>query len=606
LEPEEDRGLSFTELVRRLTALIKPHWKRALAVSVLLFFSLALEMAQPPVIGWAFDTVKAGLESPEAKARAVKGVALIGMLLLAIAGARSVMMFVTGVSQARLTHNILWTLRRKLYDAMQRLSFSFFDEAESGQLISRATSDVQRVARFFNAAFFSSLEAITILLGISVYMFWKSPLLAAVALAPLPVTLFVVARTAKRARALFKQARDAYGAVTNSLQENIAGVQVVRAFAKEEYEVERFQKVTGGYIEKILASIDYWAMRIPIAMFFYGLSGPLILFVGGYLVMKGPEAGGIELGVLVAFLMFVRHMHWRIRMVGNIVNATARASAGADRIYEILDKDPDVAEKRNAVNLPPEGKGEVVFENVTFGYVPGKPVLRNINLRVEPGQMVALVGHTGSGKTTLVNLLPRFYDVTEGAVKVDGVDVRDLKLADLRRNVALIFQETFLFSTTIAENIAYACPEASFDQIVKVARAAQAHDFIEQLDEGYETIVGERGVGLSGGQRQRIAIARAVISNPRILIMDDATASVDSQTERQIQEALLELSRGRTTFVIAHRISTVRRADLIVVLEKGRIVEQGTHSELLARGGIYKNIYDVQLAEAVEDMEEAS
>ena len=599
MEAEEVRGLSFGELIRRLTALIKPHWKRALVVSVLLFCALGLEMVQPPVIGWAFDTIKEGLTSEAAREEAMRSVALIGALLLVIAGMRSVMMFVTGVSQARLTHNILWTLRRRLYAAMQRLSFSFFDGAESGQLISRATSDVQRVARFFNGAFFSSLEAITILAGISIYMFWKSPLLAVVALAPLPVTIYVVVRTAKTARGLFKEARDRYGAVTNTLQENIAGVQVVRAFAKEEYETKRFEDVTRSYIEKILISIDYWAMRIPIAMFFYGLSGPLILFVGGYLVMKGPAAGGIELGVLVAFLMFVGRLHWRIRMVGDIVNATARASAGADRIYEILDKSPEVAEKRHAVDLPPDGRGEVVFENVTFAYVQGKPVLENISLTVEPGQMVALVGHTGSGKTTLVNLIPRFYDVNEGSVRVDGIDVRDLKLGALRRDVALIFQETFLFSDTIAENIAYARPDSTLEQIVEVAQAAQAHEFIEELEDGYDTIVGERGVGLSGGQRQRIAIARAVISDPRVLIMDDATASVDSQTERQIQEALLELSRGRTTFVIAHRISTVRRADLIVVLEKGRILEKGSHDELLKKGGVYKDICDVQLAEAV-------
>ncbi len=606
MENDEDRGLSFGELLRRLTALARPHWKRALLVAVLIFCTLGLELARPPVIGWAFDIIKRGITSETAREESARGVAFVSMLLLLIATVRAVMMFATGVSQARLTHTILWTLRRKLYDAMQRLSFSFFDNAESGQLISRATSDVQRVAGFFNQALFASLEAITILVGITIYMFWMSPLMAVVALAPLPLALFMVVRTATRVRGLFKEARDAYGSVTNSIQENIAGVQVVRAFAKEDYEIERFERVAGGYVAKIIRSIDYWALRIPVAMFMYGVSGPLVLFVGGYLVMRGPEDGGIELGVLVAFVIYVRQMTFRIRMVGGIVNATARASAGADRIYEILDKDPDVAEKRKAVRLPEGGGGEVVFDNVSFGYGRDEPALNDINLHVEPGQMVALVGHTGSGKTTLVNLIARFYDVREGAVRVDGVDVRDLQLADLRRNVAQIFQETFLFSATIAENIAYACPDASMEDIEAVARAAQAHEFIQELDEGYDTMVGERGVGLSGGQRQRIAIARAVISNPRILIMDDATASVDSQTERQIQESLLELSRGRTTFVIAHRISTVRRADLIVVLERGRIVEIGTHDELLERDGVYRQIYDVQLAEAVDDMEEIS
>jgi ABC-type multidrug transport system fused ATPase/permease subunit len=290
-------------------------------------------------------------------------------------------------------------------------------------------------------------------------------------------------------------------------------------------------------------------------------------------------------------------------MIGRIVNTTARASAGADRIYEILDMEPDVAEKRSAVKLP-DGPGEVVFENVSFAYNEGSPVLKNINLRVNGGQMVALVGHTGAGKTTLVNLVPRFYDASEGSISLDGVDVRDLKISSLRRNVALVFQDTFLFSASIADNIAYSRPDAAEEEIGRCAEAAQAREFIDELEEGYDTVIGERGVTLSGGQRQRLAIARALLANPRVLIMDDATASVDSATERQIQEAMLELSRGRTTFVIAHRVSTVRRADLIVVLEAGRIVEMGTHQELLARGGVYRGICEVQFADALQDMEQ--
>lgn len=598
---KQDKGLSFSELLRRLTGLVRPHWKKAAVVTVLLFATLGLELLQPMVIGSAVNTVEAALRLGKTGGSGAGGVALFGLLLLGIGGARSIMMFVTGVQQARLTHNILWTLRRQLYHAMQRLSFSFFDAAESGQLISRSTSDVQRVARFFNAAFFSSIEAFTILAGITIYMFIRNPLLAAVALAPAPVTLLIVIHTARKTRSYFKDARDAYGAVTTNLQENIAGIKVVRAFAREEFETEKFEKKARNFVEKVIRGIDYWAMRIPIAMFFYGLNAPLILFVGGYLVMKGPQAGGIDLGTLFAFFFYARLMTFRIRMIGNIVNATARASAAADRIYEILDAKPDVAESSCPKELP-DGGGEVVFENVGFAYNDGQPVLFDINLRVKPGQMVALVGHTGAGKTSLVNLIPRFYDVTEGSVKVDGVDVRDLKLSNLRRNVSLIFQETFLFSATIAENIAYGRPDASREEIIRCAAAAQAREFIDDLEDGYDTIVGERGVTLSGGQKQRISIARALLANPRILIMDDATASVDSATERLIQQALLELARGRTTFVIAHRVSTVRRADLIVVLDKGRIIEMGTHDQLLAAAGAYRRIYDMQLADAVEQM----
>ena len=592
-------------MLRRLTGLVKPHWKKAVVVTVLLFATLGLELLQPMVIGSVVNAVEAALRSGETGGIGAGGVAFFGLALLGIGGGRSLMMFVTGVQQARLTHNILWTLRRQLYQAMQRLSFSFFDAAESGQLISRSTSDVQRVARFFNAAFFSSIEAFTILGGITIYMFIRNPLLAVVTLAPAPITLLIVVHTARKARSYFKDARDAYGAVTTNLQENIAGVKVVRAFAREESETERFEEKTRTFVGKVLRGIDYWAMRIPIAMLFYGFNAPVILFVGGYLVMKGPQAGGIDLGTLFAFFFYARLMTFRIRMIGNIVNATARASAAADRIYEILDARPDVAESRCPKKLP-EGGGEVVFENVSFAYNEGQSVLSGINLRVAPGQMVAVVGHTGSGKTSLVNLIPRFYDVTEGSVKVDGVDVRNLKLSSLRRSVSLIFQETFLFSATIAENIAYGRPDADCEEIIRCAEAAQAREFIDELDDGYDTIVGERGVTLSGGQRQRISIARALLANPRILIMDDATASVDSATERLIQQALLELSRGRTTFVIAHRVSTVRRADLIVVLDDGRIIETGTHDELLAAGGAYRKIYDMQLADAVAEMEKNS
>lgn len=602
METGRQEGLSFGDLLKRLTVLVKPHRKRAVLVAVLLLATLGLELAQPHIIGAAVDTVKEGLVSPELAAGALRGVAFFGGLLLTISALRCVMMFATGVEQTHLTQNILWTLRRRLYDRMQRLSFSFFDNAESGQLISRSTSDVQRVARFFNAAFFSSIEALTILIGISIYMFYKSPLLALAALAPMPFTLLVVVRAAIKIRPLFREARDSYGAVTSALQENIAGIKVVRAFAKEEQEIARFGEIAEGFIDKLLAAIDRWALRMPLAMFIYGLSVPLVLLVGGYLVMKGPEAGGIEVGVLFTFILYSRLMMWRVQMVGNIVSATTRASAAAERIYEILETDSDVAESHRCVEIP-EGDGEVVFENVTFAYDEGKPVLHEINLRVLPGQMVALVGHTGAGKTSLVNLIPRFYDVDEGAVYVDGVNVSDMRLSSLRRNVSLIFQDTFLFSATIAENIAYARPDAGREDIERCARAAQAHEFIQGLDEGYDTVIGERGVTLSGGQRQRVAIARALLADPRILIMDDATASVDSATERQIQEALLELSRGRTTFVIAHRVSTVRRADVIVVLEAGRIVEMGTHQELLEHGGVYRGVYDVQLADAVNDVE---
>ncbi len=602
MSQQEERTLSYRELFSRLVGLIRPQWKRAVVVAVLLLATLGLELSLPIIIAGATDNVGNIIKS-EAAQKAVRAIAFFGILYLVASAARTVMMYFTGVEQARLTQQILWDLRRQLYEAMQRLSFSFFDSAHSGQLISRVTSDVQRVARFFNAAFFSSLEAITILGGITIYMFWKSRLLAVVALSTAPLTLFIVMRTARIMRMLWRDARDSYGDVTTALQENIAGIRVVRAFANEDREITRFADKSRDYVKKVLKAVYNWAVRIPVATTVYSFNAPLILFVGGYLVIKGPAAGGIELGTLFAFVLYTNNMAMRIEMLGHIMGSIATASGAADRIYEILDKKPEVAESPRAVPLP-EGGGEVVFQDVDFSYVPGKTVLKDINLKVDPGSFVALVGHTGSGKTTLVSLVPRFYDVERGSILIDGVDVRELKLDSLRRNVALIFQETFLFSATVRENIAYGRPDATIEEIKACADAAQAAEFIEKLDEGYDTVIGERGVTLSGGQRQRIAIARAILADPRILVMDDATASVDSATERMIQEALFALSKGRTTFVIAHRISTVRRADMIVVIEGGRIVETGSHDELLAANGVYRNIYEVQLAESPEDKDE--
>ena len=597
MPPKDERSLTLRELLQRLKVLLRAQWKKALLVAILLVATLGLELAPPIVIEKAIGNVRGIVAGSPGAAVAAKSIAFYGILYLVISATRQIMMYFTGVEQTKLTQEVIWQLRRQLYQAMQRLSFSFFDREHSGQLISRVTRDVQRVAGFFNNAFFSSLESLTILGGITFYMFYRSPLLACVALSTTPIMLFFVIKSASKMRVLWREVGDKYGEVTTVLQENIAGIKVVRGFAKEDMETAKFAGKSAGYIEKLFGAVYHWARRMPLATTIYGLNAPLILVVGGYLVIKGPQNNGIELGTLFAFVLYVNIMGWRVEMLGNIVSSVATTSGAADRIYEVLDAKPEVAQRPKAHELPP-GKGEVVFDNVTFAYVKDKPVLQEVSLRVSPGQFVAVVGHTGAGKTSLVSLIPRFYDVTEGAVKIDGADVRDLTLDTLRKNVGLIFQETFLFSASVRDNIAFGRPQASLDEIVQCAKAAQAHQFIDQLDEKYDTIIGERGVTLSGGQRQRIAIARAILANPRILVMDDATASVDSATERLIQEGLFELTRGRTTFVIAHRISTVRRADMIVVLEKGRIVETGVHDVLLAARGVYHGIYEIQLAES--------
>jgi ATP-binding cassette, subfamily B, multidrug efflux pump len=383
------------------------------------------------------------------------------------------------------------------------------------------------------------------------------------------------------------------GELSARLQENVSGAQVVRAFARENHEIERFDETNRSYFQARIKVIGTWAKVMPTTDFLVTMCTILILWFGGNMVLNGT----LSIGELVAFNAYVLMLATPAQQLTWLVNAAGEASAGAKRVLEVLDIDPEIESPSDAVK-PSTLRGEVEFRGVTLKYLDEKKhSLTEINLRVAPNQLVALIGTTGSGKSSLVNLIPRFYDVSEGEVLVDGVDVRRYDLVGLREQIGLVLQTSLLFSDSIRENIAYGRPDATDEEVFAAARAAQADEFIRELPEGYQTIVGERGVTLSGGQRQRVAIARALLMDPRILILDDSLSSVDTQTENLIQQALDKLMEGRTTFVIAHRLSTVRRADLIVVMDKGRIVQTGTHESLLAEGGLYKEIHDLQLVE---------
>jgi ATP-binding cassette, subfamily B, multidrug efflux pump len=383
----------------------------------------------------------------------------------------------------------------------------------------------------------------------------------------------------------------------------VVGVQVVRAFAREDYEIKRFEKANNEVFRTWVFVIDEWSKIMPTTTWLTAMSVILILWFGGQMVM----AGTLTIGTIVAFNAYILMLAEPAQQLTGLVNAGGEAAAGAKRVFEVLDTKPAIQSPADAVEMT-ELRGEVDFQDVGLKYQDEKTAsLEGINLKVKPNQIVALIGQTGSGKTSFVNLIPRFYDVTEGCVRVDGVDVRKMDLVTLRRQIGIVLQTSLLFSDSIKENIAYGRPDASMDEIVAAARAAQADEFIEGFTKGYDTIVGERGVTLSGGQRQRVAIARALLMNPRILILDDSTSSVDTQTEKMIQSALDALMEGRTTFVIAHRLSTVRRADLILVMDQGRIVERGTHDELLTGSGLYREIHDLQLvdhAKFAEELEE--
>ncbi len=493
-----------------------------------------------------------------------------------------------------------YDLRNRLYDHIQYLPFAYHDHAQSGQLISRCIEDVRAIERFAGGAVTDLIRFALLAVGIIYIMLTDNAQLAIIALLPMiPLTLMTSSFGTKVGN-LFFNVDNAVGDVSNRLQENVVGVQVVRAFAREQYEIDRFEAANKQVFQTWVHVIDEWSKIMPTTHWLTTVSVILILWFGGQMVLDGT----LTIGAIVAFNAYILMLAEPAQQLTSLVNAGGEAAAGAQRVFEVLDTLPSIQSPADAVKLDTL-RGEVEFRNVGLKYQDERTAsLSGINLRVEPNRIIALIGQTGSGKTPLVNLIPRFYDVTEGSVFIDGVDVHELDLVALRRQIGIVLQTSLLFSDTIKGNIAYGRPDASLDEIITAAKAAQAHEFIESFTNGYDTMVGERGVTLSGGQRQRVAIARALLMNPRILILDDSTSSVDTQTEKLIQAALDTLMEGRTTFVIAHRLSTVRRADLILVMDNGQIVERGTHDELLAHGGLYKEIHDLQLMDHARFAEE--
>jgi len=496
-----------------------------------------------------------------------------------------------------------YDLRNRMYDHIQHLPFTYHDHVQSGQLISRCIEDVRSIERFAGGAVADLVRFVLLTVGVLYIMLSTNSTLAVIALLPMLPLILMTSIFGTKVGGLFFAVDNAVGDVSNRLQENVVGVQVVRAFAREEYETKRFTDANKVVFQTWVKVIDEWSKIMPTMNWLTAISIILILWFGGQMVMDGT----LTIGAIVAFNAYILMLAEPAQQLTGLVNAGGEAAAGAQRVFEVLDTEPAIQSASDAVKLE-SLRGEVEFRDVGLKYKDEKTAsLNGISLRVEPNRIVALIGPTGSGKTSFVNLIPRFYDVTEGCVFIDGADVREMDLVSLRKQIGIVLQTSLLFSDTIKANIAYGRPDAAMDEIVAAAKAAQAHEFIESFTNGYDTIVGERGVTLSGGERQRVAIARALLMNPRILILDDSTSSVDTQTEKLIQAALDALMEGRTTFVIAHRLSTVRRADIILVMDKGQIVERGTHDELLKQGGLYKEIHDLQLmdhAKFAEEMEE--
>jgi len=480
-----------------------------------------------------------------------------------------------------------YDLRDELYSHFLRLSFGFYDRSQTGQLMSRATMDLQAVRFFLGYGLIFFAQHVVTIVVVTVVLFVYSWQLALVALAITPVIVLTAFRYSRVSHPVLRDVQQSLGEVATVAEESITGVHVVKSFAQEKRRAERFGDASNTVFAKTLAANRQRAIYVPLLTFLPFVAQALVLLVGGRMVIDG----SMTLGAFSAFYLLLAMLVMPLRMLGMWIGQAQRAVAAGERIFEILDEPEEVSDPTDATPLPP-GPGEVTFEGVSFGYDPERPVIEDVDLHIAAGRTVALIGPTGSGKTTLAALVPRFYDTTRGRVLVDGVDVRRLVRRSLRSEIGVISQDPFLFSASIRDNIALGMPDAPFEAVEAAARAAQAHDFILELPHGYDTVVGERGITLSGGQRQRIAIARALLIDPRILVLDDATASVDATTEAKIRTGLREVMRGRTTIIIAHRLSTIALADEVVVIDHGHVAAQGTQAELLETSPVFREIHE--------------
>ena len=512
------------------------------------------------------------------------------LILFGVTVAQGLLRFGETYFAESVAQDIAYVIRNQVYQKLQALSFSYHDRTRAGQLLSRATSDVERLQRITGRGFLRMFDAIVLLVGTAIILFGTEPRLAAISLSVMPFILIVVRRFMDRMHEKWHLRQDQVAEMTSYLEQNLQGVSVVRGFAQEPAENRRFMDHLDNIYNTSMFVTRIGSFTMPLIILFSSISTVLILWVGGRMVI----AGALTLGGLVAFNSYLVQIINPMRRLGFIATMLGESRASAERVFEILDAESEVEDAPDATEIG-EIEGRVDFDRVSFSYFDGTEVLSDISFSVEPGQVVALLGPTGSGKSTIINLIPRFYDVSQGSVTIDGTDVRDVTVLSLRNQIGIVLQETMLFGSTIRENLAFGRTGATQEEIEGAARAAAAHDFIMDFPDGYDTEVGERGVTLSGGQRQRVAIARALLLDPRILILDDATSSVDTETEKAIQVALANLMEGRTSFVIAQRVSTVRDADMILVIDRGRLVAQGPHEELIRDSGIYADIYYRQL-----------
>ncbi|MCX6028772.1 MAG: ABC transporter ATP-binding protein [Chloroflexi bacterium] len=591
--------------LKRLFGFLGPYWKPLIATSILIVGYTILSLLPPLFQRQIVDGVIGGRDLSHLVAL-VAG--MIGIYALS-----AVLNFGDPYLRHTIGERFLLDLRVRIYEHLQRLSLSFFERTSTGELMSRVSNDVNALEQFVTHGTILSAVAALRLIGSAAVLFALEWRLALIALIPVPLIALALRRFNRFVRPIYRRVRDRLGDINARLQDDLAGIRVIQAFGQEAAELARFSKVSQVYYRERVSSIRSWSTFFPAIEFMSALGGVLVLGAGAWMVVRGQ----LTLGTLVAFLSYIVAFYEPVRRLTDVDNIFQQAIAAAERIFELFDQTPDIQDAADAVALG-QLRGEVSFQDVHFRYgvtprqvgdsgLPdssGKPgtgiseepeVLHDVDFHMAPGEVVALVGPSGAGKTSIANLLCRFYDPTHGRVQVDGHDLRTVQLRSLRRQVAVVLQDTFLFNASVRENLLYGKPDATGEELVAAAKAAYAHEFIVTMPNGYDTEIGERGVKLSGGQRQRLALARAILADPRILILDEATSSVDAEAEFLIQQALEEVLRGRTALVIAHRLSTIRNADKIIALDGGRIREIGSHHELLARGGLYSQLYQRQL-----------
>lgn len=589
MKAESEAARASGRILLRCLSYLRPYWPFVVASYLLLLLNNGITLEIPLVIrsivdrgirGGQYETILRGT-----------------LILMGLALARGLFTYLSGRWTETASQNVAYDLRNAIHDKLQSLSFSYHDQAETGQLLTRAISDVDRVRFLTGRAIVRLVEVFVLVVGIGVSMMLMHLQLALLTLTVVPLLVYNAFSFGARFRPLSRDIQQQVSALTTHLEQNLRGARIVKAFAQEKAEIARFDEENATLLALNLSAARMQALNLPLMRLIASTGTVIILLYGGQLVVQRR----LTIGELVAFTTYVGQLLVPIRRLGMIVPAIAHATASGERVFEILDAEAEVKELPDAQPLGPV-QGQVRFEHVHFAYFGRHKVLSDIDFEVQPGEVVALLGATGSGKSSIINLIPRFYDPTAGRVLIDGQDIRRVTLSSLREQIGIVLQDTVLFAASVRENIAFGCPNASEDEIVAAAQAASAHEFIMELPQQYDTLVGERGVTLSGGQKQRLAIARALLKNPRILILDDATSSVDTETEALIQAALSRLMEGRTTFIIAQRLSTIRRADHILVLDRGRIVAHGrrtaehtAHDELLRSSGLYAEIYYRQL-----------